>query len=143
MSLVELAIVIVVIGIISAVALPRFGGSNADARLRAASLRIERDLALARQHAIATSAPVTVTFTAGGYSIPALPALERRASGYAVSLRESPFLASLTSIKAGPGDTLTFDMHGTPSGNCTLELTAAGRTVTLLVDDQVGRVIRP
>ncbi|MBL8990837.1 MAG: GspH/FimT family protein, partial [Phycisphaerae bacterium] len=143
LSLVEITLVVAIVAVVSAVALPRFGGSNADARLRAAALRVERDVALARQHAVATSKPVTISFSSSGYAIPGLTSLDRRAATYTASLSEEPFRVTLTMIKFGSGNTLTFDMHGTPSSNGTLQLTTAGRNVTLLIDDQIGRVTRP
>ena len=66
---------ILIIGILSAIATPKFAGSIANARMKAAAQRIERDFALARSHAMSSSKPLTIVFSTQGYTIAGLPSL--------------------------------------------------------------------
>ena len=73
-SLVELILVVVIIGVISAVALPRFSQAARSQRLDKAADRVVADLELAKSRARAASQDVTVTFNEADacYKIPAI-----------------------------------------------------------------------
>src|SRR5574337_1765023 len=74
-SLIELTVVVVIIGIVAAVAIPRFGGSTVRQRAEAAARRVAADLSYARQYAMQNSSTWTVRFsvTYNNYRILNLP----------------------------------------------------------------------
>ena len=61
-SLVELVLVMVIIGVVAAIALPRFAQANARQQLEAAANRVASDLEKARHEARASSNLVAISF---------------------------------------------------------------------------------
>jgi type IV fimbrial biogenesis protein FimT len=68
-SLAELMVVIALIAIIAALALPSLVGQVPGARLRGAGDNLRGDLQLARARAVRDAAPVALLITATGYSL--------------------------------------------------------------------------
>ncbi|MGB0768765.1 MAG: prepilin-type N-terminal cleavage/methylation domain-containing protein, partial [Phycisphaeraceae bacterium] len=61
-SLVELVMVVVIVGVVGAMALPRFAEATARQQLDAAAERVTDDLNKARHRARASSSTLTLTF---------------------------------------------------------------------------------
>lgn len=142
-SLVELVLVLAIIGVASAIAVPRFVGAAVNARLNVAAHRITRDVSMARRHAIAKSKPVTIAFTSTGYTIAGMTSLDQRSANYAVTLSEDPYAASLGTISLGGDKSLIFDMWGAPDSGGTIQLVAGTRSNVLTVDPLTGKVTSP
>ncbi|MDI1289674.1 MAG: GspH/FimT family pseudopilin [bacterium] len=140
-SLVEVTLVISIIGVLSAIAIPRFTGSIANARLNAAAQRIERDCALARSRAMSSSKPRTIVFSTQGYTIAGLTSLDRRSTNYSVSLSGTDG-TTLGAVNLGGDQQLIFDMYGAPDSGGTIVLISGGRTSTLTIDPLTGKVTR-
>jgi type IV fimbrial biogenesis protein FimT len=68
-SLAELMVVIALIAIIAALALPNLAGQVSDSKLRGAGDNLRGDLQIARARAVRDAVPVALAFTAAGYSI--------------------------------------------------------------------------
>ena len=137
-TLVELVLVILIIGIVSAIALPRFAQANARQRLEAAADRLASDLEKARHEARATSNWVQIAYTRSqeGYNYNA-------ASGqyFQVRFLEPPYHVELANADFGNTTTVTFNGFGIPdnSGYVTL-VSSAGSTQIYL--DNAGEVYR-
>ena len=142
-SLVELVMVVVIIAILAAMAVPRFADSLAHRRVEAAARRIAADLALAQRRARATSASQTVTFNTGEhtYGIEGARDLDHPGDVYEVSLLDDPYGVVITAIDFG-ADTprkIVFDGYGVPDSGGTIVVEAGGNQETVTVDPDTGR----
>lgn len=144
-TLVELVIVVLIIGILTVGAAPKFSVGLNRVRADAASLRIKADLNLARQTAITRSAEQSVVFTAGSaeYALPGLTDPDRPAAPYAVNLGDGSYRAVVTSAAFGAGTTVRFDRYGQPNSGGVVTVSAGGVTKTVSVDATSGAVSIP
>src|SRR4051794_21600677 len=90
-TLVELVLVLIIIGIMAGMAVPRYAMATARYRASAAANRIAADLAMAQQNARATSLTQPIVFTAasGTYVISNLTSLDNGSTSYSVNLTKS------------------------------------------------------
>lgn len=113
MSLAELLIVLAIMGVFAALAAPRYAASAQRRRFQSAALRIQSDVALARESARATSSPRTLRFstTENSYQLVGGNALNGGRGG-SVQLDEPPYQAMLSHADFGGAPDLTFDGYG-------------------------------
>jgi type II secretory pathway pseudopilin PulG len=133
MSLAELLIVLAIIGTLAGLAAPRYAASAQRRRFQSAALRIQADVAQARESARATSSTRTLRFStaANSYELLESNALRGGSPG-AVRLDEAPYQATLTYADFGGGPDLVFDGYGriTTSGEVRLRVgTMRGRLI--------------
>ena len=138
-SLVELLLVITIIAIIAAMAVPRYGQSVARYRAQCAARRVAADLTLARAAAKAASHGRIVTFNtvAGSYTLGAVKHLDHAPQPYTVTLGDSPYHAQLYYADFGGAPQAEFDMYGAPkwSGTVIVRVGEFEQTVALSRDD--------
>jgi prepilin-type N-terminal cleavage/methylation domain-containing protein len=141
-SLIELIMVVCILAIMSAVAVPRFAQGRVRFRADAAALRVAGDLKLARQRARQVSASQTVSFdvAVGTYSLTGLADLDHPAATYAVRLREPPYEVEMVSVDFGGDAQLIFDGWGVPDSGGTLVLRGADCAKTITVAAGTGQV---
>ena len=142
-TLVELIIVILIIGIMTAVTVGRFGKSLTYHRAESAAKRIQADLQLAREHAIASSSDQTVSFAVSSddYIIaPGPEDLSRGAAGYRVRLSQPPYEALLVSADFGGDADVVFNGFGLPDGGGTVVVRAGDYQRTVTLDQATGKV---
>lgn len=142
-ALIELVIVLAIIGIIAAMALPRFAGANAHYRAELAAKRLQRDLQYARQLAITRSTAQQVTFNtaAGTYELIGQPDPDRPTKPYLITLSDSPYRVKISSANFGGGPTLTFNGFGVPtSGTGGVRLTHGDWKYDVFVEAGTGMV---
>ena len=115
-TLIELVIVVLIMGIMAAVAVPSFSQSLCRFRVDATARRIVSDLTLARQHAKTVDAAQTMEFSLPsnfyelrGYKAPDHPSLE-----YKVYLSKTGHPATLVSCDFAGDCFVTFDTYGRP-----------------------------
>jgi len=79
-SLIEVVLVLSLLAVVAAIAIPRYAASLSHYRLDAAARRVAADLALARQRAktTGTSQPVAFAVAANSYSLPGVTPLDTR-----------------------------------------------------------------
>ena len=137
-TLVELVLVLAIMGVLAAVAAPRYAASMANYRVRLAAHRVAADVALTQAAARAASASRALTFDVPGnrYTVSGLGALDGRGGGYTVQLAAQPYgvsIKTLTLTKAGANGALTFDGFGVPDGGATVVVSFGtyNRTVTV------------
>jgi Tfp pilus assembly protein FimT len=137
----ELVVVLLIIGIMSAVAVPTFVDSLMFYRVESAARRVKVDLELARQTARLTSSPQSVTFNQKAYSTSAdIVDLDRPALAYNVDLADSPYNLQTVVANFGGASTITFDGYGTPSAPGTVVLSASDYECTVSVAAATGQV---
>ncbi len=144
-TLVEVVIVVLILGILAAVAAPRFAGALHRARAEEAAKRIQVDLGYAREKAISSSSPLTVSFTplTDDYTIPVLADLNRPGRQYAVALNSSPYNAALVSATLGGDGDVQFDRYGIPDSGGTITVESGGYQQTVTVNADTGKATIP
>lgn len=136
---------ITILAVLAAVGVSTLGRSAGNRQLEAAADRIRVDLALARQHAIATGSPQAVQFTAASsrYVLPGVPDPDKPSRDYAVDLASSPYETTIVSVDFDGDEEVIFDAFGKPDSAGSLDINAGGRQITLTIDADIGRVSIP
>jgi prepilin-type N-terminal cleavage/methylation domain-containing protein len=143
-SLVEVVCVVLVIGILSAIAMPRYGNAIARYRVETAAKRLAADLMLTRDQAAQQSKAFKVVFVSGAsssYSVAGLRDLDRRATAaYQVNLWEPPYRVSINRMAFAGVDRIAFDGFGMPSSAGAIQLSASTFTATVSIDGSTGEI---
>jgi len=128
-SLVELVMVIVIMGIIAAIAVPRFAESIARQRLEMAAQRIVGDLDHAQQHARVSSTTVKVTFTKSEhmYELRGVPSPDHHGKDYTVLLAEPPYEVELVSVDFDGKNEVAIDGYGVAEAGGSVTIAAGGQ----------------
>ena len=144
-TLIELVITILIMGILTAIATPKFVGSVKRCQAQAACARIKADLMLARQKAIAGSTTQSVQFTPGSpvYSLPGLTDPDRPDQPYSVNLADSSYGAVVTSAAIGAGATVQFDRYGQPNSGGVITVSAGSASGAVSIDAASGMASIP
>jgi type II secretion system protein H len=135
-TLVELVLVMIIIGVIAAVAMPRFAQANARQQLDAAAKRVEADLEKARHQARSTSNWVAVRFDPAANSYEYVPAIG--GNRYEVLLTDAPYQVELSSAVFAGGTDVTFNGFGIPTSNGIIVLQSAAGTAAIKLDASGG-----
>ena len=140
-SLLELILVLGIVIVMGAIAVPRF--ASADARYRAdfAAQRVASDLALAQRAARSSGTATTIAFDADQerYQTSTVTALDGTGN-YVVEIGQSPYLADLTLIDFDSTSVLNFDAWGVPDANGTVKLTVGTEKRTISITAPSGEV---
>ncbi|MBC8350682.1 MAG: prepilin-type N-terminal cleavage/methylation domain-containing protein [Planctomycetes bacterium] len=137
----ELVIVVLVLSIMAAVAVPKYSDSMDQYRVEAAALRITADLALARKHAQATSASQTVQFTVSTdkYVLVGMDDPDHSTDEYEIDLSRTGYPAELTLVDLVGGDSVTFDQYGKPDVGGSVTVVAGDEERTVTIDATTGK----
>jgi prepilin-type N-terminal cleavage/methylation domain-containing protein len=137
-TIVEMTIVLLIIGIAAAIAVPKYVKSLCYYRCDTAAKRIAADFEWAQRRARtgSTSQAVQFTVNTNTYTMPGLPDVTKPGSDYAVKLSKEPFDVTLVSATFGAGSTVTFDGYGRPSqgGSVVVQAGATQRTISINSD---------
>jgi len=132
-SLIELVVVVAILGVIAAVAVPRFSDAASGQRAEMAALRLTSDLAMVRELARAQSRSITVTFDPANVSYAI-----KGDSATVVSLAREPY--GLTWLQASFGEggasELTADGYGRWTAAGTAKVYAGSRMVSISVANE-------
>lgn len=144
-SIIELVIVLSIVVIVSAVALPRYWAATARYRVDLAARRMASDLSLAQSRARAAGAFRSVAFdpVAPSYTLPGEPSnTGNSALAYSANLAAEPYATAFRSFTVSDGNkTITFDGYGQPAQSLTATLVCGNHSRTVTVDASSG-VIR-
>lgn len=140
-SLAELAVVLVITAIISAMIIPRYSNSLALRRVEGAARRIVADLAFAQRHAKATSASQTVRFTviSARYRLEGMSDIDHGPGGYFVLLAKEPYGVSMKSADFGGDNKVVFDVFGVPDNGGSVVIQSGHHVRTITVDADTGK----
>ena len=139
-TLVDLVVTVLIIGILAAVAAPKFADTLHRTRAESAAKRIKVDLGLARQNAISRSSTQTVQFTPAtdDYILPGMADLDHSSQPYSVDLTAAPYKAVLVSATLGGDSDVQFDQYGQPDSGGTITVESAAFQKTVTVDPDTG-----
>ncbi|UCG33118.1 MAG: prepilin-type N-terminal cleavage/methylation domain-containing protein [Phycisphaerales bacterium] len=140
-TLLELSVVLVLVSILAAMALPRFINSTAGHRLNAAAVRIVADLSMAQRHARTTSTSQSIQFEPDkdGYRLPGMADIDHPGSVYYVQLFAEPYQTALVSADFGGDAEIIFDGYGKPDSGGSVVVQLRHQKKTISVDAQTGR----
>ena len=142
-TLIELTLVVAIIALVSAMAIPRLGNSLALRSVEGAAQRIAADMEFARAVAMRTSTSQTVLFhsgpAGGGYELVGQPDPDHPDQPYAVRLADDCFNAKFSEVNVGADFELVFDMYGVPDSGATLVLYVGDHTRTVRINRTTGR----
>ena len=140
-TLVEVVIVVGIIAILSAIAIPHYAGIIQRYRADAAARRIINDLAMVQSRANTTSTSQTIVFStaASQYSVTGMADPTGSTTTYTVRLQDAPYNSRLVSANFGGDSQLSFDGYGVPNRGGTLVLRAGDVERTVAVDATSGR----
>jgi len=141
-TLIELTITVLLIGIIAAVATPRILSTFNHFRLESATEQIVADIKLVRHQAKIKGATQKITFNVAtnSYGTPGLRDRNHPNKDYAVDLDDLPGDISLYSVDFASAGNLTFNMYGQPTDGGTVKLKSGNLLKTITVEDSVGKV---
>ncbi len=146
-SLIEMLLVLVIMAVMAAVAIPRFGSAEARHRVEVAARRVAADLDLARQRARAAGADRSVIFhpAANRYHLPGVPHPDRPGSpdDYTVELGQAPYGAAISAVDFGGDAAIVFDGFGTPDSGGSVTICVGRYSKTVTVDPETGHADVP
>jgi prepilin-type N-terminal cleavage/methylation domain-containing protein len=134
-TLVELVMVVMIMAILAAVAMPRYRTALSHHRLVTAAGRVAADLRTIRAHARKSSVaqPVQVATATDTYTATEMPDMNGRAIDYSVNLA-ADYGAGITLADFGGSATVTFDIHGNPNSAGIIVIQSGSETRTVQLD---------
>jgi len=137
----ELVIVMLILGIMAAVAVPTFSDSLMYQRVESAARRAKADLEQLRQAARRTSRTQALTFGESSYTLPPdVPGLGQATDSYTVDFMQPPYRLTSVSIEFDDSPTLSFDGHGMPSLGGSFVFQAGDYVRTISLDGITGEI---
>ena len=131
----------VIMGIVAAIAAPRYAAAVARYRADLAARRIAADLASAQANAKSTSKSQSVVFSkaAGTYQMSGVRELDSTATIYLINLAADPYLVTIGTVNFGGSAQVTFDAFGLPSSAGSITVQGGGITKSVIVDGVTGK----
>ncbi len=143
LTVVELVIVVLIIGILAAAAVPSFQRSLSYHRAEAAAQRIQADLMLARKLAMTSGSKQTVSFAVSSdrYALPGLADVDHPSRPYEVRLADSPYTVLLVSAQFGEANDadVEFNGFGVPDSGGKIAIQAGDQQRTIVLDGETGK----
>ena len=130
-----------IMGILAAIAIPRYARAISRYRASAAAQRIAHDIAQVQSLARMTSASQTIEFKSDRYQMDNVRDLESASANSTVILAAEPYSAAIASVNLTASATaITFDGYGMPNcaGSITVQSGTSSRIV--VIDAVTGRV---
>ena len=145
-SLIEITLVLVIAGVVTSIAVPRYARSISIYRADVGARRVVADLALARAEARATGVAKTIVFgtPARGYTLQGVVDRDRPGNDYAADFTDEPYVCRLTPALTLTADgaattSVTFDRYGTPNAGGTVVVYSTEGRKTVTLDRLTGR----
>ena len=136
----DLAITILIMGILTAVAVPKFADTLHRHRLTNAARQLKADIDLARRFARAKTSSETLTFntTSESYSFSSLTDPNHHSLLKLIDLSKSPFQCEITDVNFNSTTAVTFNSYGVPDNGGTITLSCASYQMVVTVDAETG-----
>lgn len=142
-TVIELVMVLSIMAMFGAMAVPRFANFFAQQRAESSVRRIETDLALARRQAKLTGSQRTVDFdlSRDRYTLPGIADPNHPDRTYVVDLSQPPYEASIVSADFGGTAVATFDGYGATLYGGTVVIEVGAYRYTAQLDGPTIEVI--
>lgn len=145
LTMVELVVVLLIVGIMAAAIAPKMVDTATSSRVQAVALTIAADIEMAAQRAKELGKTQTVNFTTASdtYELLNMQDIDHPGEAYSVDLTDSQYNASLSSSSFGSDGTassITFNRFGRPDYGGSVEVTVSSKQRTVLVDGVSGKV---
>ena len=139
-SLIELMLVVAIMGIIAAIATPRYALAVDRYRADAAARRIVADIRWTHSRAIAVGGPRTLAFTSGksAYSVAGESDPDHPAAAFAVDLSTGPYAATVVSTSFGASTGVAFNGFGICTAGGTVVIQSGSCKKTIQIDSVTG-----
>lgn len=135
-TLIELVIVLLIVGILAAAAAPKYRSALANYRANAAASRVAADLRMVSAYARKASIAQSVQFNVAADSYTAsMPDMNGRNIDYDVALRSSEYVADVVSANFGGTSTVQFDIYGRPNAAGSVVVRSGSLQRTIQVDE--------
>jgi prepilin-type N-terminal cleavage/methylation domain-containing protein len=141
-TLVELVTVLAIIGIVAAIAAPRYINSIVRYRVDASARRVSADLSYAQGRARAASAGCTVSFNSAAASYTIIGAADpiARNATYVVALGDEPYRSKIQSMDLGGDSQVVFDGYGMPDADGVIIVRAGGMRKAIQIKAETGQI---
>ena len=142
-SLIELVLVMTIISILAAIAVPRYAEALARYRADAAAKRVVIDLAYAREHARSASANVEVRVQTATNTLTIIGAdhIDHSGKDYETDLSSGPYHASIRAVNFGGDGVVRFNGYGEPDSGGTVTLYVGTEQRGVVLDAQTGKAV--
>ncbi len=143
-TLAELVVALLLVGILAAIALPKWTNALRRQRLAMAANRIVADIHRAQAAAYASSSYRIITFVTGThqYSISGLSSLESNSAAYNVRLGDEPYQCRLISVWGQTGtQLLSFNGYGETASGGNIVIAAGSDQKTIVFSAATGRAV--
>jgi len=140
-SLLELVVVLSIMAILAAVAVPRYGKAIQRYRTEMAARRVASDLTFARRRATISSTAQAIDFNASTeqYQMPGVKDMRDASSDYTVRLSGSPYNAEIVSASFNGDGEVVFDGYGVPDSGGTIVVGIGDYTKTIVLSADSGK----
>lgn len=140
-TLIEMTMVILTVGILCAIAAPRYSASLNRYGAESAAQRIVADIGLAQSTARTASRNQIISFNvlANTYQMSNVRASDSAAMTYVVELSRAPYQARLISASFGNAAQVSFDRYGAPSSAGAVVVQVGDVQKTIVLDVNTGK----
>ena len=142
-TLVEITITVLIMGIMAAVAAPKYADSLSRFRAEAAAKRVAADLKFAKREAESGSVSRTVRFNfpvVDRYTLVGVQAINHPNQGYEIDLAGAPYSSFIVSVNFGGDADVVFNGYGIPDSGGTVVVESGGHQATISVDADSGKI---
>jgi len=140
-TLVELVVVLAIMAIVAALAVPRYANSLARYRADAAARRIASDIELLQSRAYSRNATHSAVFSvvSNSYLLAGILDPDHPNLPYTVRLADPPYFAVLKSANFAGSNALAFDAYGQPASAGVVVISVGSEQRTISVELSSGR----
>lgn len=141
-SLLEIAIVVLIVGVVATIAVPRYANALARYRIDAAARRIVADIEYARQRSRSSSTSTKVHFMVVPdiVHLIGVPGQDDPSVDYETKLREAPYHVAIDSVDFGGDNKIIFDGYGVPDSGGFVQIIVGTEVRKVSVDVNSGEV---
>ena len=137
-TIIELTIVMLILGILAAVVTPAYSAAINRYRIDLAAHRVAADLQYAKTEAQRVGQPRTVRFDvdSNSYALESVSDIKISANDYLLNIADEPYQTTLVSALFNGSNEVEFDIYGRPSssGEVILQLGTLQKIVNLSAD---------